>query len=162
MQLTYRLATNVDSEKFLPSLTLAAGLLGVELKESSEFPADLFFFKASEPRFSKTGLKVGVGDGWTPELLAERGVQLRLPDQLLAPVAAQILLAWIVERQTLRKVSPLRHELGNFVMILMGRILRMKQGDSEEHLKSLETLHERMLALYQEFDTLELPRYDTK
>ena len=39
--------------------------------------------------------------------------------------------------------------------------MRMKEEVNPDHIESLETLHKRMTALYQKFDELNVPRYES-
>ena len=158
MQLSYFFTTHVSTEKFLPALSEAASSLGVELVAAEDARADFFFYTPQDQLPVRTGLKLAAGKGWTPALCHEKEVQFKIGEEL-HPQAAGMLVAWVKERQMLRAVSPMRHQLGNLVVILLGRIMRMKQGDGDDHIESLEALHVRMTNLYQEFDGLEVPRY---
>ncbi|MBY0515620.1 MAG: hypothetical protein K2P81_01840 [Bacteriovoracaceae bacterium] len=158
MAVTYIFAELVDGKKFLHTLTQAAEKLNIELMPSKTETADLYFYTSKDKYSSQQGLRIAVGS-WTKEQIKEKYAEFYLENNLLDSVSAQILLSWIIQRQELKKVSPLRHQLGNLVLILLGRIMRMKQNDGDDHIKSLETLHERLGNLYKEFEVLDVPRY---
>ena len=161
MTLTYLHSAELDLSAFLPLLTKVASELGVKIMQGSGESADLHFISSSDSNTYRTGLKIAFGHGWTPELKIKKHIQLSLTQEKLDITHAEILLQWMKERRELRQVSPLRHELGNFVVILLGRIMRMKEEVNPEHIESLETLHKRMAALYQKFDDLNVPRYES-
>jgi len=59
----------------------------------------------------------------------------------------------------LNKLSPLRHELGNLVAILQGRIIRMEDGEvAEEHMESLRSLQKRLNDLYHAMEQIKTPK----
>ena len=161
MTLTFLHSVDLDLSAFLLVLTKVADELGVKLIQGTGESADIHFISNSDGHSYRTGLKVAFGAGWTNELKVKKQIQLSLTQEQLDSAHAEILLAWIKERQELRQVSPLRHELGNLVVILLGRIMRMKEEVKSEHIESLETLHKRMAALYQKFDDLHVPRYES-
>lgn len=161
MTLTYLHSPELDLSVFLLLLTKAANELGVKIIQDSGESADLHFISSSDSNSYRTGLKIAFGNGWTRELKEKKHIQVSLTQAQLDTAHAEILLHWIIERQELRQVSPLRHELGNLVVILLGRIMRMKEEVKSEHIDSLETLHKRMTALYQKFDDLHVPRYES-
>ncbi len=141
MKLTYRLGT-IPSSTVLPQLISCAAVLGLELEALEAASADLYFHQAQEelPRLS--------------------GITQLMGTEVLGEAVAAVLLAWAKERQELMKVSPLRHELGNLIVILLGRIISLREENiSAEHLRSLESLHQRLTVLYHDFDAIEVPRY---
>ena len=75
----------------------------------------------------------------TLEKLPQRtGISHLLGTEALSKDTVGILLAWAKERQELLKVSPARHELGNLIVILQGRIMRLRQDAiDDEHLTSV-------------------------
>lgn len=145
-------------ELFLPALTAAGEQLRHPISSGTAAEADLQFLHATCPELKRVGFKVAVGEGWSDELRKLHEVQFHLPASALSPVEAQMLVNWTFDRAELRKVSPLRHEFGNFVVILLGRVMRMKLEATTEHTESLENLHRRMGELYQKFDDLKIPR----
>ncbi len=135
MKITYRQGP-------IPSSKLQAGFhnkdVEWELLDSSE--AAVYFYQAHET--------VPINNG-IPVLIKED----------LNPQTADVLAGWLKERRDLMKVSPLRHELGNLIVILLGRILRLKDENvGADHLASLQKLHERLSALYIKFDEINVPR----
>lgn len=161
MTLTYLHSADLDLSSFLLLLTKAAADVGVKIVHAQGESADLHFLSSTDNNTYRTGLKIAFGSGWTSELKVKKHIQLSLTQVSFDIVHAEILLQWIKERQELRQVSPLRHELGNLVVILLGRIMRMRDEVNSEHIESLETLHNRMTMLYQKFDDLNVPRYES-
>ena len=141
MKLTYRLGP-IPSSTVLPQLVACAAALELEIEALESASADLYFHEVQEELPRRTGITQLVGT------------------EVLSEAVTGVLLAWAKERQQLMKVSPLRHELGNLIMILMGRIMRLKKESiSPEHIVSLESLQKRLTALYEDFDHLNVPRY---
>lgn len=141
MQLTYRLGT-IPSHLILPALQVKAELAGLQIEHLESAAADIYFYGAGETLPARTGIKLAVGT----EVLSEQ--------------TAEVLVGWLKERRDLMRISPLRHELGNLIVILLGRIMRLKdEAISQDHLTSLESLHARLSHLYQNFDEIEVPRY---
>lgn len=137
MQLTYRLG-QIPAAKILPAFESR----GAQLESLESAAADLYFYLDGETLPARTGITVMIGESG------------------LGQETAQILLQWLKERRNLMRVSPLRHELGNLIVILLGRIMRLKdEAISQDHLTSLESLHARLNQLYQSFDKIEVPRY---
>jgi hypothetical protein len=141
MKLTYRLGP-IPSSTVLPQLASCAAGLGFEIEALESASADLYFHQAHEALPASTGIVQCVGT------------------EALSEAVAAILLAWAKERHELMQVAPLRHELGNLIVILMGRLMRLRQdGTDDEHLTSLQNLHQRLTVLYQAFDRIVIPRY---
>jgi hypothetical protein len=155
--ITYIFAAQLDGKKFLHTLTQAAEKLNLELLPSKEETADLYLSTSKDKFATCQGLKIAVGP-WSKEELKESEWDLFLDNTPIDAISAQLLLSWVLERQKLKKVTSLRHQLGNLVVILLGRILRMKLNDGDDHIKSLEALHERMGALYEDFAHLDATR----
>lgn len=158
MTLTYVFTDPQHETIFLPALTSAAEGLQHPLAAGTPETADVHFLHAGCAPEKRSGFKVALGEGWDDELRKLHGIQFDLPAQALDPVAARMFVNWLFDRVELRKVSPLRHDLGNFVVILLGRIMRMKLEATTEHTESLENLHRRLSELYQKFDDLKIPR----
>jgi len=141
VQLTYRLGA-IPSHMILPTLQAKAELAGLQLEHLESAAADVYFH--------------GVGE--TPP--ARAGIKLAMGAEALSEQTAEVLVGWLKERRDLMRISPLRHELGNLIVILLGRIMRLKdEAISQDHLTSLESLHSRLNTLYQNFDEIEVPRY---
>lgn len=141
MKLTYRLG-QIPAPLVLHALEPIAASNGVTLAPLESSAADLYFHQVSE------------------ELPKRAGIQLVIDTHPLTNELAATLITWAKERQELMKVSPLRHELGKLVVILLGRIMRLKEeSTAPEHIVSLENLHQRLTNLYHDFDRLNIPRY---
>jgi hypothetical protein len=141
MKITYRLGQTTSS-LIAPALASQATLAGIHLEALESASADLYFHQAHEALPASTGIVQCVGT------------------EALSEAVAAILLAWAKERHELMQVAPLRHELGNLIVILMGRLMRLRQdGTDAEHLTSLQNLHQRLTVLYQAFDRIVVPRY---
>lgn len=141
VQLTYRLGA-IPSHMIIPALQAKAELAGLQLEHLESAAADVYFHEVGETLPPRTGIKLAMG----AEALSEQ--------------TAEILVGWLKERRDLMRISPLRHELGNLIVILLGRIMRLKdEAISQDHLTSLESLHTRLNHLYQNFDEIEVPRY---
>jgi len=141
MQLTYRLGA-IPPKLILPPLQARADLLGLQLEPLESAAADFYFHLPDESLPSRHGIKLAMGQ----EPLSEQTVE--------------VLIGWVQERRELMRIPPLRHELGNLIVILLGRIMRLKDNAiAQDHLTSLESLHARLTALYQSFDEVNVPRY---
>jgi hypothetical protein len=141
MKLTYRLG-ETSPHLVVPVLQTQAAALGVQLEASESASADLYFYQTDEGLPRMTGIAQAIG----AETLHES--------------VATLMLGWAKERQELIKISPLRHELGNLIVILLGRIISLREENiSTEHTVSLESLHQRLTSLYHDFDAIEVPRY---
>lgn len=161
MTLTFLHSHELDISEFLLFLTKVAGELGVKIIQGTGDSADMHFISSSDSNSYRTGLKIAYGGGWTTELKIKKQIQISLTEEQHDRDHAEIILRWVIERQELRQVSPLRHELGNLVVILLGRTMRMRDEVKPEHLESLDTLHKRLTALYEKFDHLNIPRYES-
>jgi hypothetical protein len=59
----------------------------------------------------------------------------------------------------LKKLSPLRHELGNLLAILQGRLMRMDTPEvPREHFESLLSLQKRLNELYHALEEIQVPK----
>lgn len=138
MKLTYRIGE--ASSSLISALITQATHVGVQLEVLESAAADLYFHQTQEKLPQRTGISHLLGT------------------EALSNETARILLAWAKERQELLKVSPARHELGNLIVILQGRIMRLRQdGIDDEHLTSLQNLQERLTVLYKVFDCIVIP-----
>lgn len=141
MLISYRLGA-ISPKLVLPALKARADLLGLRLESLETAAADLYFHHADETLPARIGIKLVMGE----EPLSEQ--------------TAEVLVGWMKERREMMRISPLRHELGNLIVILLGRIMRLKDDAiTQDHLTSLESLHERLTVLYQSFDEISVPRY---
>lgn len=158
MTLSYFFSDARFEDLFLPELTKAAEKRQHPLVIGTALEADVHFLHAACSVSKRLGFRLAVGDGWSEELEKQHEIQFHLKDAALTAQEAQMLVNWIFDRKELKKVSPLRHDLGNLVVILLGRVMRMKLEATTEHTESLENLHRRMGELYQKFDDLKIPR----
>ncbi len=159
MELGFFFTNPEDSERHLDQLEAQARELGLTIVAAESSATDLYFARHVDETPSRTGLKIALGSGWSETQLKNDGYHFHATHALTAS-EARLLLAWALERQELRRVSPLRHQLGNLVVILLSRIMRMKNSpDAAEDLAALENLHQRLTDLYKEFDALDVPRY---
>jgi hypothetical protein len=158
MTLTYDFSDGLEIETFLQGLKASALAAGIGLIQTVEDRADIHILASTDPKAPATGLRIAVGEGWGPDLKLMRAIDVYLNLESFDQTHAEILLSWIKQRQEMSRLNSLRHELGNLVVILLGRIMQMKSDNISNHVDSLQLLHKRMHKLYEELESLAVPR----
>lgn len=141
----------------LPLLRERAAKLSISLVEGldAEEGSDLHFFAPDSTYKGRTGLRVALGPGWTADLVKSRGLHGWIEAETASVV--DLLLRWALERQECHEVRPLRHELGNLVVILLARISKLRGQADAENMERLENLHQRLNDLYRKFEAIKIP-----
>jgi hypothetical protein len=146
---------------FLPVLEEASQQLELSLSlDRTDCGNNVVVSSTSTFVFSNPSIRLAVGDLWNLD-------QLQLQKNSFHTVEtftlneAKLFLLWCKSVFQMKSVGASRHELANLIVILLGRILRMKNSEpqiSEEHLKSLEGLHARLTSLSEDLDKIDVPR----
>jgi len=125
--LTYYFEGNLP-RGILVLLEAQAQHLGLTLAEASDLSqgADLHFLAAGTSWKGKTGLRVAWGDGWTQDLINKHAIRAWPSQNEATPQLAHLLLSWANEQKQCREIRPLRHDLGNLVVIFLARISTLR------------------------------------
>jgi hypothetical protein len=110
--------------------------------------------------FSDPCIKLAVGDLWNLDQLQLKKNSFHTAETFTLN-EAKLFLLWCKSVFQMKSVGPSRHELANLIVILLGRILRMKNSEpkiSEEHIKSLENVHARLTSMSEDLDKIDVPR----
>jgi hypothetical protein len=125
--------------------------------EWSASPAQaLAFFREPQPQLREpTLMRIAVGS-WSEEELRKSHISLMLKECSLS--ALEVIFAWAHERVQLQLVSPIRHDLGNLVVILLSHIMKL-ESIAPDGAAGLKNLHQRLTELYERVEKVNIPRF---
>ena len=70
-----------------------------------------------------------------------------------------LILSWHIERQSLEAMREHRHTLGNLIVILLSKMMRLEGKAPQTEIEGLEKLHSRFSDLYAEFEKINVRRF---
>lgn len=156
MHLTYSFQGILPQAKCVAQLNEFVRQHGKTLIEQTEIEkgSDFHFFAPGSNWKGLTGLKIAVGPGWTAELVKKERMKVWLREEQITPEVGEMLVDWALERKQVRGIRPLRHELGNLVVIFLARIDKLRGIADADNLDKLENLHQRLDELYRRFESI--------
>lgn len=156
MELSYHFQGILPLAQYVSQLSEVAAKRGLVVvpQEENERGADFHFFAPNISWKGLTGIKIACGEGWDDELVKSQGMKAWPRNPEMSVEVAEMLVNWALERKQLRQIRPLRHEMGNLVVIFLARISKLKGVADDENIDKLENLHQRLDELYRRFERI--------